>query len=120
MFEQRSEDYSYHERRMGYDLMVSPPEPPAPKPNKKRDKENEAKLFIELGNMKEKSNREMRFMDKVRQDAVNRRRAGARGEFHLTLTGLKNDAATLRHRKYALGGRARRNIVSARTTDRDR
>ena len=70
--------------------------------------------------MKEKSNREMKFMEKVRQDAVNRRRAGARGEFHLTLTGLKNDAATLRHRKYALGGRARRNIVSARTTDRDR
>ena len=119
MFEQRSEDYSYQDRRLGYDMMVSPPEPPAPKP-KKRDKEKEAKLFLELGNMKEKSNREMRFMDKIRSDALNRRRAGARGEFHLTLTGLKNDAATLRHRKYAVGGRARRNIVSARTTDRER
>jgi len=85
MFEQKSEDLSTSDLRFGKNKLK----------NKNSPFSNHGKKSVtiaaELINLRPNSNKDSRFMDRVRRDAEQRRHRSTRNgaEHHLTLTGLK-------------------------------
>ena len=103
MFEHKSDDLSQGNIRFKLRSRIKTSEQPEDK---------KTALLLELGNLRSKTIREAKFMERVRQEAAQRRKGTRNGELHLTLTGLGRQ----NHKRQA-SSKGGRFISSARTID---